>query len=284
MASQHPTSNHIKTSLRFWQVDAFTDRPFSGNSAAVCWLDEEVPDGWMQDVAAEMNLSETAFVQRNGAAYRLRWFTPQVEVPLCGHATLASAHALWAAGIHPMAEPIRFQTQSGVLTCEQVNGVIEMDFPVVPYEEVDPASDLLAALGAPATYVGKTQYDHLVVIKDAETLRSLTPDFRKLKNFPTRGVMVTGPSDDPRFDFVSRFFAPSVGIDEDPVTGSAHCCLAPYWAKVLGKQEMTAFQASARGGILQVRVAGDRVILGGQAVMVLQGELLAGPPRISIRM
>lgn len=260
-----------------WQVDAFTNQPFGGNSAAVCWLEQDVPDDWMQAVAAEMNLSETAFVRRSGDGYSLRWFTPQVEVPLCGHATLASAHAIWSAGIHPPTEPIRFHTQSGVLICERRDGFIEMDFPATPAQEVEPPPDLLDALGVSATYIGKTQFDHLVVVENAEAVRSLSPDFRKLKNIATRGVMVTSRSDDPRYDFVSRFFAPAVGIDEDPVTGSAHCCLAPYWANVLGKTEMTAFQASSRGGVVQLRIVGDRVILGGEAVIVWRGELLAVP-------
>jgi PhzF family phenazine biosynthesis protein len=256
-----------------WQVDAFTNRPFSGNSAAVCWLEREAPVEWMQAVAAEMNLSETAFVRRIGDGYGLRWFTPRVEVALCGHATLASAHALWTAGIHPEAEPIAFHTRSGVLVCERNNGGIEMNFPATPALQVDPPADLLGALGVEANYVGKTPFDHLVVIQNAEQVRSLSPDFHKLKDIPTRGVIVTSRSADSHYDFVSRFFAPAVGIDEDPVTGSAHCCLAPYWAGVLGKTEMTAFQASPRGGVVQVRTLGDRVVLGGQAVSVWQGTM-----------
>jgi PhzF family phenazine biosynthesis protein len=263
--------------IKCWQVDAFSSLPFAGNSAAVCWLDNDVPDEWMQAVAAEMNLSETAFVRRKGDGYSLRWFTPTVEVSLCGHATLASAHALWSAEIHPEAQPIRFHSLSGVLVCTRTNGVIEMDFPSTPAQDLDPPSDLLAALGVSATFVGRTQFDYLVAVEDAEAVRSLSPDFRRLKDIATRGVIVTSRSDDSRFDFLSRFFAPAVGIDEDPVTGSAHCCLAPYWAKVLGKAEMTAFQASSRGGIVQVRFLGDRVALGGQAVTVWQGDLLALP-------
>lgn len=264
-------------SIKCWQVDAFTDRPFGGNPAAVCWLDQDVPDDWMQAVAAEMNLSETAFVQRTDDGYSLRWFTPQAEVPLCGHATLASAHTLWSAGIQRPAEPIRFHTRSGVLVCQQNNDFIEMDFPDASTQEVDPPADLLAALGVSATYVGKSKDDHLVVVEDARTLRSLSPDFRRLNSVPTRAVMVTSSSDDPQFDFISRFFAPALGIEEDPVTGAAHCCLAPYWADVLGKKEMTAFQASSRGGVVRVQVSENRVILGGQAVTVWQGELLAVP-------
>lgn len=261
--------------VKCWQVDAFTDRPFGGNPAAVCWLDDDDPEAWMQAVAAEMNLSETAFVRRQEDGYSLRWFTPQVEVPLCGHATLASAHAIWEAGLHAEVEPIRFHTRSGLLTCQRRNGLIEMDFPTIPVQEVEPPTDLLAAMGVSARYVGKPQLDHLVVVEDAGVLRAMSPDFRKLKSFPTRGVIVTARSDDSRYDFLSRFFAPAVGIDEDPVTGSAHCCLAPYWGKQLGQTAMTGFQASARGGVVRVEVHGDRVFLGGQAVTVWQGELLA---------
>ncbi|MCA9038230.1 MAG: PhzF family phenazine biosynthesis protein [Planctomycetaceae bacterium] len=268
------------SSIKCWQVDAFTDHPFGGNSAAVCWLGQEVPDDWMQAVASEMNLSETAFVRRSGDGYGLRWFTPQVEVSLCGHATLATAHALWTAGIHPENAPLQFHTRSGILTCLRSDVGIEMDFPATPAQQIESPDDLLSALGVSATYVGKTQFDHLIVVEDAEVLRTMSPDFRKLKNIPTRGVIVTSRSNDPSFDFVSRFFAPAVGIDEDPVTGSAHCCLAPYWAQVLGKTEMMAFQASARGGVVQVRTSGDRVVLGGQAVTIWQGELLAVPTAI----
>ena len=263
--------------IKCWQVDAFSSRPFAGNAAAVCWLDDDVPDTWMQAVAAELNLSETAFVRRKGDGYSLRWFTPKVEVSLCGHATLASAHALWSAGIHPKAQPIRFHSLSGDLVCTRTNGFIEMDFPATPAQKLDPPTELLQALGVSATYAGKTLFDYLIVVDDAEAVRSLAPDFRRLKNFATRGVIVTSRSDDSGFDFLSRFFAPAAGIDEDPVTGSAHCCLAPYWANVLGKSEMTGFQASGRGGIVQVRVDRDRVALGGQAVTVWQGDLLALP-------
>lgn len=266
------------TAIPCWQIDAFTERPFRGNPAAVCWLEKAAPENWMQSVAAEMNLSETAFVSRQPDGYSLRWFTPQVEVRLCGHATLAAAHALWTTGIHPQTEPIRFHTLSGVLTCLRSQPTIEMDFPAAPPEEADALGDLLTALGTQAVVdTGKTQFDHLVVVDDADEVRSLCPDFGHLKSVSTRGVMVTSRSDDPRYDFISRFFAPAVGIDEDPVTGSAHCCLAPYWASVLGKVELVGFQASARGGVVQLRVAGDRVSLGGQAVTVWKGELLAGP-------
>lgn len=259
--------------VKCWQVDAFTDRPFAGNPAAVCLLEQEASDDWMQAVAAEMNLAETAFVRRREDGYALRWFTPLVEVPLCGHATLASAHALWTEGVHPAVQPICFHTKSGALTCTSSNGFIEMDFPSTPAQPVDPPAGLLEALGVSAVYVGKSTFDHLVVVADAATVRAARPDFRKLRHVPTRGVMITSRSDDPRYDFLSRYFAPVVGIDEDAVTGSAHCCLGPYWAGVLGKTELRAFQASSRGGVLRVRVQPERVLLGGQAVTVLRGEL-----------
>jgi PhzF family phenazine biosynthesis protein len=260
--------------VKCWQVDAFTDRPFAGNPAAVCLLEHQADDAWMQAVAAEMNLSETAFVRRRDDGYTLRWFTPQVEVPLCGHATLASAHALWTEGAHPLSQPIRFHTASGVLTCTAVGGFIEMDFPALPVQPADPPAGLLDALGVSARYVGRSPLDQLVVVDDAAAVRAADPDFRQLARLPVRGFMLTSRSDDARYDFVSRYFAPGAGIDEDPVTGSAHCCLGPYWAGVLGKTELTAFQASSRGGIVRVRVQGERVLLGGQAVTVLRGELL----------
>lgn len=259
--------------IRILQIDAFTDRPFAGNPAAVCLLKKEADSDWMQAVAAEMNLSETAFVRPIEDGFELRWFTPLVEVDLCGHATLASAHGLWSEGVVSGALPIRFHTKSGVLTCTQNGDFIELDFPATPLQEVEPNAGLIDALGVEPVFVGKSKFDDLVQVESEESVRSLKPDFSQLRELSMRGVMVTSVSDDPHFDFVSRFFAPGVGIDEDPVTGSAHCCLGPYWSERLGKTEMTAFQASARGGVVRVRVEGDRVLLGGQAVTVLRGEL-----------
>jgi PhzF family phenazine biosynthesis protein len=262
-----------------WQVDAFTSRPFTGNPAAVCWLKSPVSDVWMQSVAAEMNLAETAFVQRltESAAdgYSLRWFTPEVEVPLCGHATLASAHALWESGRHPAGEPIVFHTQSGPLTCTPHEGRIEMDFPATPAQPAPPPPGLCEALGIEPAAVLQTKFDYLVVVEQAEQVRRLAPDFRRLAQVQTRGVTVTSRADDTRYDFVSRFFAPAAGIDEDPVTGSAHCALGPYWAKIFGKTTLAAWQASRRGGEVRMSVGEDRVILSGQAVTVLRGELTA---------
>jgi PhzF family phenazine biosynthesis protein len=260
--------------VRCWQVDAFTDVPFRGNPAAVCWLESEADPVWMQNVAAEMNLSETTFVRRVGDDFELRWFTPTVEVDLCGHATLASAHALWGAGIVPPGAPIRFRTLSGVLACTQRDGWIELDFPATPPQPAEAPARLIEALGAKPSDVGKSKYDYLAVFDAAETVRTLRPDFRKLEEIPVRGVILSAPADEPGFDFVTRFFAPRLGIDEDPVCGSAHCCLAPYWASRLGKNELKARQVSKRGGVLRLRINGDRVILGGQAVTVWRGELL----------
>lgn len=256
------------------QVDAFTDRPFAGNPAAVCLLADERDAEWMQAVAAEMNLSETAFVRPLEDGFDLRWFTPAVEVDLCGHATLASAHALWSEEIVGNDSPIRFHTRSGLLECVQRGELIEMDFPATSAEPVPATQALAEALGVEPSWTGGSEFDRLVLVDSAATLRSLQPDFARLKAVPVRGVIVTSASDDSRFDFLSRFFGPAVGIDEDPVTGSAHCCLAPFWSERLAKTEMTAFQASSRGGVVHVRVAGERVYLAGNAVTVLRGELV----------
>lgn len=260
--------------VRCWQVDAFTNRPFAGNPAAVCWLEAEADPQWMQAVATEMNLSETAFVRRLGDSLELRWFTPTVEVDLCGHATLATAHALWSSDVVPQRQPLRFQTRSGVLTCQQDGDFIELDFPATPPTEVAIPDGLSTALGAEPVYLGQSRFDYVAVFDAAETVRRLKPNFRHLEQFPVRGVIVTAPADEEGFDFVSRFFAPNVGVDEDPVCGSAHCCLTPYWSQRLGKPHLMAHQVSARGGVLRLKTQSDRVILGGQAVTVWQGELL----------
>ncbi|OAI52913.1 oxidoreductase [Planctomycetaceae bacterium SCGC AG-212-F19] len=261
--------------IPLFHVDAFTDKPFAGNPAAVCILTDQRPDAWMQQVGAEMNLSETAFVNKEANGFRLRWFTPKVEVDLCGHATLASAHVLWEEGYAKPAEIIRFHTRSGELTATRNAGVIELDFPLIPEEPAPEPPGLADALGVPFKYVGKGRFDYLLEVDSEATLRKLAPNFRVLSNLTIRGVIVTSRSARPEFDFVSRFFAPGAGIDEDPVTGSAHCCLAAYWRKRLHKDSFVAYQASARGGVVLVRVNGDRAILGGQAVTVSKGSLLA---------
>jgi PhzF family phenazine biosynthesis protein len=254
-------------------VDAFTNQPFRGNPAAVCVLSEPAPERWMQQVAGEMNLSETAFLQPRSDGYQLRWFTPAVEVDLCGHATLASAHALWETRHLAPEQQGRFHTRSGLLTAERRGEWIEMDFPAQIVEPAAAPANLAAALGVRPVYVGKNRFDYLIEVDSEETLRKLKPDFRALAEIPVRGTIVTCRGAATQYDFMSRFFAPASGINEDPVTGSAHCCLGPYWRGKLGKDEFVAYQASARGGIVRVRVAGDRVLLGGQAVTVWRGEL-----------
>jgi PhzF family phenazine biosynthesis protein len=258
------------------QVDSFTDTPYRGNPAAVCVLESAAEERWMQDVAREMNLSETAFLHRAGGGYRLRWFTPAAEVALCGHATLAAAHVLWEEGHARAGERLEFQTLSGVLAAERRDGWIELDFPATPAEPASPPPALLEALGVTAPVaVAKSRFDYLVEVPSAAEVRALAPDFGALGRVEVRGVMVTAGSDVAEADFVSRFFAPAVGVPEDPVTGSAHCCLAPWWAAKLGRQQLVGYQASARGGVVRVEHRGERVILGGRAVTVLRGELVA---------
>lgn len=261
-------------SLKITQVDAFTDRPFAGNPAAVCLLEHSPEDSWMQLVAREMNLSETAFLLRRDDGFGLRWFTPTVEVDLCGHATLASAHFLWEAGHLASNQPARFHTRSGLLTAEKQGGWIEMDFPATPAVPDDSGPTLESALRTSAEYVGRTRFDYVVEVASEETVRTLKPDFSALGRLNARGVMVTSRASRSGYDFVSRFFAPAFGIDEDPVTGSAHCCLGPYWKERLGRDDLVGFQASARGGFVRTRCVGDRVRISGQAVTVLRGELV----------
>jgi PhzF family phenazine biosynthesis protein len=261
-------------STTLYQVDAFTDIPFAGNPAAVCILPQPKSESWMRDVAREMNLSETAFLHERGDGYGLRWFTPAVEVDLCGHATLASAHVLWETGLLSADERAHFHTRSGLLTAARQGCEIILDFPATPDQPADAPQGLAEALGVTPRYVGRSQFDYLVRVDSEQIVRDLAPDFARLRALPVRGVMVTSIATSPGFDFVSRFFAPSAGIDEDPVTGSAHCCLGPYWSRQLGKEAFVAYQASARGGVVRVRLAGDRVHLGGRAVTVLRGELV----------
>lgn len=268
-------------------VDAFTDRAFAGNPAAVCLLSREMPDEWMQSVAAEMNQSETAFLVRQGDHYRLRWLTPTVEVDLCGHATLASARYLYDTGLADASSPIYFETRSGRLTATPMRlgqaEHISLDFPAIPSSPVQQTSALGDALGADPLLVQRGRFDYLVELKSEEAVRSLTPDFHKLKQIEARGIVVTAQADPEQatsnrkpttaYDFISRGFFPQSGIDEDPVTGSAHCMLAPFWSERLGKREMTGYQASRRGGSVRVELVRDRVHLVGQAVIVLEGQL-----------
>ncbi len=260
-------------SVPIFQVDAFTAKPFAGNPAAVCLLEKEGEADWMQSVAAEMNLSETAFLAPQKDGFGLRWFTPKTEVDLCGHASLASAHVLWETDRLATDEVARFDTRSGRLTAKQDEDWIELDFPVTRAEPVEPPSGLSDMIGSVPKFVGRSRFDLLIELADAAELHELEPDFVGLSHLPVRGFIVTARPDMPEYDFLSRFFAPAAGINEDPVTGSAHCALAPYWAEQLGKNEMIAYQASPRGGVVKVHLADDRVKLRGQAVTVLQGEL-----------
>lgn len=260
--------------LKIFQVDAFTDRPFTGNPAAVCILTEPHDANWMQDVAREMNLSETAFLYRQGDGFNLRWFTPLVEVDLCGHATLASAHVLWEEGCLMPGQQARFYTRSGLLMAERKGDWIELDFPAESEMRTIAPSGLVEALGVIPKYVGKNRFDYLVEVDSEETVRNLKPDFALLAEIPVRGFIITSLAASNGYDFISRFFAPRFGINEDPVTGSAHCCLGPFWKKRLNKNEFTAYQASARGGVVRVYVDKNHVHLSGQAVTVLRGELV----------
>jgi PhzF family phenazine biosynthesis protein len=257
--------------LKINVVDAFTEVPFKGNPAAVCILDSYPDDELLQKVAFEMNLSETAYAVRTDTGYELRWFTPASEVDLCGHATLATSHLLWESAVVKKNEAIKFSTKSGELTCKYLDGTIEMDFPLIEESEVDHPPALERAIGAEPLYVGMTQWNYVVELASDEIVRKMKPDFELLQTLPGWGTIVTAKSSDPAYDFISRFFAPEKGVKEDPVTGSAHCALGPFWQKRLGKSEFTAYQASERGGVLGVKVQNDRVILKGKAVTVLNG-------------
>ena len=256
------------------QVDAFADRPFAGNPAAVCVMDRPADAGWMQSVAMEMNLSETAFVTPQADGWSLRWFTPEVEVDLCGHATLASAHVLWEDGHLSEDAEARFHTRSGLLTARRDGEWITMDFPSTPVERDAGAEGLREALGVPPVYVGASRFDWLVEVETEQQVRELAPDLAALATIPARGVIVTAPASAEGLDFVSRWFGPRVGVAEDPVTGSAHCVLAPYWAAKLGRTELVGYQASRRGGTVRTALRGDRVDVSGRAVSVLRGTLL----------
>lgn len=262
-------------SFPLFQVDAFADGPFTGNPAAIVMLPAAAEAPWMQRVAAEMNLAETAFLVPRPDGFDLRWFTPAVEVDLCGHATLASAHVLWQNGLLVQGEAARFHTRSGVLTATADGDWIELDFPATHAESTDPPPGLLESLGTQAIFVGKSRFDYLVEVASEDTVRNLRPDHVQLRSLPVRGVIVTSRAATAGWDFVSRFFAPGSGIDEDPVTGSAHCALTPYWSRKLGRSTFTARQLSPRGGTLQVRLDGERVRLRGHAVTVVRGELVA---------
>ncbi len=260
-------------SQKIFQVDAFTNKPFAGNPAGVCVMDDAAPLKWMKDIAAEMNLSETAFLYPDKSGYNLRWFTPEVEVDLCGHATLASAHILWEQGFLDRTQTGVINTLSGKLTAEWVDGWIKLDFPSQPPRAVEAPNGLKEIIGAAPVYTGKNDNNYLIEVESEETVRNVKPDMNGLLEKMNGRVIVTGRSESDEYDFVSRFFAPGMGINEDPVTGSAHCCLGPYWKDRLGKCELMAYQASSRGGELKVHMAGDRVHLFGQAVTVFEADL-----------
>jgi predicted PhzF superfamily epimerase YddE/YHI9 len=254
-------------------VDAFAERPFVGNPAAVCVLSEPRTDAWMQQVAFELGYSETAYVTQADRGFSLRWFTPKVEVKLCGHATLASAHVLWSMG--RAKGPITFQTLSGELTCEQERGMIYLDLPRKDAQDEPPPVGLLPALRCRNLVATKrVDTDVLIELADEASVLETEPDFRALAQVAARAVMITAPSADPAFDFVSRFFAPAAGVDEDPVTGSAHCALTPYWAERFGKTRLRARQLSARGGVVEAELRDQRVRLGGRATTVLTGTVV----------
>ena len=261
--------------LPYFLIDAFTDRAFTGNPAAVYVLKEPLSDDLMQKIAAEMNLSETAFVLRSRNATRLRWFTPTTEVDLCGHATLASAHALFTAIDQPRSDVITFDSASGALICKQTPVGIRLDFPATPPSPVPTDAIICEQLGVTdPIYFGQSKFDYLIHLPREEDVQALAPNFSALAGIATRGFIVTAEANAADLDFVSRFFAPATGVNEDPVTGSAHCCLGPYWARYLNKPALHAAQRSERGGNLAVEVVADRVLLTGRAVLVGRGELL----------
>jgi PhzF family phenazine biosynthesis protein len=264
----------VSKPIPIYQVDAFVaEHEFSGNPAGVCITPSDPDDSWMQNVAMEMNLSETAFLVQEGEEYRLRWFSPTVEVALCGHATLASSHVLWEEGFLPKNRQARFRTKSGLLTADRKGERIDLNLPATADETVAPMPELEAALAVHPLYTGKNAFDYIIEVESERIIAGLKPDFNELRKLGVRGVIVTSKASTPGVDFVSRFFAPGAGIDEDPVTGSAHACLGPYWMKRLGKNEFVARQISKRGGIVNVRVEGNRVVLGGKARIFFKGSL-----------
>ena len=265
--------------LTMYQVDAFAERPFTGNPAGVCVLPAPKSDEWMQAVAEEMNLAETAFLVREGDAWRLRWFTPVCEVVLCGHATLASAHVLWEAGHLPPTEVAKFDTRSGVLTAAKRGDFIELDFPSEPVAEsldVDAAHQLAYGLGVVPVFVGRNRMDFFAQLESEAAVRGLNPRLDVIGSLPCRGVIATAKADaGSGIDYVSRFFAPQCAVPEDPVTGSAHCALAPFWSERLGRKELVGFQASKRGGRVVTDWLGERVLLRGRAVVVFRADWFA---------
>lgn len=257
--------------MKIYQVDAFTDKPFKGNPAGVCILEKEMANDWMLGIAREMNLAETAFVKKEKNSFSLRWFTPKVEVDLCGHATLATAHILWQQGYLAANQTANFQTKSGLLTAKSDGVWIELNFPQTPVEAAEIPSGLEEALGSKIVFMGKSKFDLFAELESENIIKNLQPDIEQLSKFNARGIIVTSASS--AFDFISRFFAPQSGINEDPVTGSAHSALYPYWSNKLNKKNLLAYQASERGGILRLNSFEDRVLIAGQAVTIFEGNL-----------
>ncbi len=268
-------SVNVSFGHRLWWVDAFIGDAERGNPAVVVLLERPMEDQALQQIAFELGVSETAFVRRVGDGWSLRWFTPTVEVDLCGHATLATAHVLWSEGHLDEARQARFQTRSGLLTADREAGWITLDFPATPVATGRPVDigQLTESLNASVHFAGHSCFDLLVEVQSEAVVRALEPSIAGLAAIPVRGVIVTARAETPGFDFVSRFFAPNVGIDEDPVCGSAHCCLGPYWSERLGKTDLKAWQISDRGGVLKLALRGDRVRISGQAVTVLRANL-----------
>ncbi|NIP29693.1 MAG: PhzF family phenazine biosynthesis isomerase [Candidatus Dadabacteria bacterium] len=258
----------------FYVVDAFADRPFSGNPAAVFILEKDISDDLKQKIATEINLSETAFVLRINEMFRLRWFTPTREVDLCGHATLASAHILWETGVLSENEEAVFDTRSGVLRARLNKNLIEMDFPRDRILQVECPEELTKTIPHKPIFVGKSSMDYLAVYENEDIIRNIEPDFQYIKKLDSRGLIITSKSSSDEIDFVSRFFAPNAGIMEDPVTGSAHCCLAAYWSRKLNKDNLTGFQASKRGGVVYTQLEDDKVLISGNAVTVIKSVVL----------
>ena len=258
--------------MKFWQVDSFTQTPFRGNPAAVFVLDTPMSESLMREIAREMNLSETAFVIRTGEIWNLRWLTPNSEVDLCGHATLATAHILWSKGF-ALNDTIQFSTRSGVLTASRNGGGITLNFPLQPPRPLEPFSEPLGTGGLPI-YCGSNGNDAVAILNSEQEVRAFVPDMQAIQRLPERGFLITAPSSDPRFDYVYRAFFPKLQVPEDPVTGSANTLLAPLWAERLGKSTLVAYQASERGGELRVAVEGDRVAITGSCVTVFEGDLL----------
>ena len=259
---------------KLFQVDAFTNRPFGGNPACVVLLEKEQTEKWMQSVASEMNLSETAFITGKKSPFNLRWFTPAVEVELCGHATLATAHVLYETEIMQRNERIIFKIRSGILSTTYHNGWIEMDFPAFPALEINKKDEITRALNATPDQVYSSGESIMAVYDNPEKIHKMTPDFELIKEFKIQGIMATSHSDEPDVDFISRYFAPYVGIDEDPVTGSAHCSLGPFWGERLNKTILNAKQVSARGGTIRVELKENRTVISGQAVTIFTGAIL----------